>query len=408
MRRRKFLTAAGLASAGMLLPVGCSSWIAQSADTKNTKNSKRLVVVFLRGAVDGLNIVVPHQSEEYYQARPTIAIADPGTKNGAIDLDGFFGLHPKLDDLIPLWKQQNLAFIQSSGSPIVERSHFQAQDYIENGTPGNVKTLDGWMNRLLAQLPQEQPTQALNVALTTPYILKGKMAIANLKPGKNSTAPIATDRIPVSQAFNSLYDGTDELSKAFQAGTKARKIVLDNLSQEMKTASRGAANVNAFVDDAAEVARLMVSNARTQLAFMQIGGWDTHINQNSVLDRLLPSLGLGLATLAKGLEPIFSDTVIVVISEFGRTVKENGTKGTDHGYGNAMWLLGGAVRGGKIYGDWSGLEESALDENRDLPVTTDYRSVFSTILQDHLSVPRDRLEQVFPGYKSSNPIDFLA
>ena len=405
MRRRKFLTAAGLATAGMLLPVGCNSWIAQQADASN---NKRLVVVFLRGAVDGLSAVVPHQSAEYYQARPTIAIAAPKTKNGVLDLDGFFGLHPKLKDLMPLWKQKKLAFVQGSGSPILERSHFQAQDYIENGTPGIAKTQDGWMNRLLAQLPQDQATQALNVGLTTPYILKGKMAIANLKPGKNSTAPIATDRIPVSQAFKSLYDGTDELSKAFQAGTKAREIVLADLNREMKISSRGAANVNAFVDDAAEVARLMVGNARSQLAFMQIGGWDTHINQNSVLDRLLPSLGEGLATLAQGLEPIFSDTVVVVISEFGRTVKENGTKGTDHGYGNVMWLMGGAVRGGNIYGEWSGLEQSALFENRDLPVTTDYREILSTILQKHLLVPGDRLDQVFPGYKPSDKIDFLA
>ena len=406
MSRRKFLTAAGLVTAGILLPVGSHSWVARKAKA-DAKNNKRLVVVFLRGAVDGLNVVVPHQSAQYYQSRPTIAIPAPKTKNGALDLDGFFGLHPKLKDLMPLWKQKQLAFVQSSGLSILERSHFQAQDYLENGTPGIAKTQDGWMNRLLAQLPQERPTQALNVGVTTPYILKGKLAIANLKPGKNSLAPMPTDKLLVSQAFNSLYSGTDKLSKAYQAGTKARKIVLADLNLEMMMASRGAQNADAFADDAAEVARLMVGNAQTQLAFMQIGGWDTHINQNLILDRLLPSLGQGLATLAQGLEAIFSETIIVVISEFGRTVKENGTKGTDHGHGNAMWLLGGAVRGGKIYGEWSGLEPSALVENRDLPVTTDYREVLSTIMQEHLLIDDEGLNQIFPGYKPSNKIDFL-
>ncbi|NJL52554.1 MAG: DUF1501 domain-containing protein, partial [Hydrococcus sp. SU_1_0] len=158
---------------------------------------------------------------------------------------------------------------------------------------------------------------------------------------------------------------------------------------------------------AGEVAKLMVGNAKTQLAFMEIGGWDSHVNQNSLLERSLPSLGEGLATLAQGLEPIFADTVIVVMSEFGRTVRENGNKGTDHGFGNAMWLLGGAVGGRKVYGDWLGLDQAALYENRDLPVTTDFREVFSVILEQHLAVPGDRLKLIFPHYQRTNKIDFL-
>lgn len=405
MKRRNFLRAASLAAGGMLLPIGCNSWVAQQA---HAINRKRLVVVFLRGAVDGLNIVVPHQSAEYYEARPTIAIPYPQQPNGTLDLDGFFGLHPQLKDLMPLWHRQQLAFVHSSGSPVLERSHFQAQDYLENGTPGIKNTEDGWMNRLLAQLPRDGLTQALNVGVTTPYILQGKMTISSLKPGINSAAPIATDRLPVREAFGQLYSGDDPLSKAYQTGSKARDIVLKELSQEMIMASGGAKNVNAFVDDAAEVAQLMVGNARTQLAFMDVGGWDSHINQNSLLDRLLPSLGEGLATLVKGLEPIFADTVIVVMSEFGRTVRENGNKGTDHGFGNVMWLMGGGVRGGHVYGDWLGLSPSALHKNRDLPVTTDFREILSSILQNHLSVQSDRLNQVFPNYQLANQIDFLA
>ncbi|MBW4537299.1 MAG: DUF1501 domain-containing protein [Pleurocapsa minor HA4230-MV1] len=404
MRRRNFLTAAGLATGGMLLPIGCNSWVAQQV---NSKNRKRLVVVFLRGAVDGLNMVIPHQEAEYYEARPTIAIPYPQQPQGTLDLDGFFGLHPQLKELMPFWNRQQLAFVHASGSPVLERSHFQAQDYWENGTPGVKDTPDGWMNRLLAQLPQDRPTQAVNVGVTTPYILKGQMAIASLKPGLNSAVPIPSDNLAVRQAFSQLYSGSDPLSQAYQTGSKARDIVMSELAQEMIEASRGAKRVNAFVDDAVEVAKLMVGNAQTQLAFMQIGGWDTHVNQNPLLERLLPSLGEGLATLAHGLEPIFADTVIAVISEFGRTVRENGNKGTDHGYGNVIWLLGGAVRGGNVYGEWLGLGESAIEQNRDLPVTTDFREIFSAILHQHLSVPSDRLNQVFPNFHLANKINFL-
>ena len=404
MRRRNFLTAAGLAAGGMLLPIGCSSWVAQV----NASNRKRLVVVFLRGAVDGLNIVIPHQASEYYEARPTIAVPYPQQQDGALDLDGFFGLHPKLKDLLPLWKEKQLAFVHSCGSPIVERSHFLAQDYLENGTPGVINTNDGWMNRLLAQLPQESLTQALNVGVTTPYILKGKMEVASLQPGKNSVASIPTDRPRVKAAFSKLYSGTDELSQAFQAGSKAREVILTELNQEMMMASRGAKNVNAFVDDAAEVAKLMVGNAQTQLAFMEIGGWDSHVNQDPLFERLLPSLGEGLATLTEGLEPILDDTVIVVMSEFGRTVRENGNKGTDHGFGNVMWLLGGAVKGKEVYGDWLGLSESALYKNRDLPVNTDFREVLSQIIVNHLAVPSDRLNQIFPDYQFADSLNVIA
>ena len=404
MKRRRFLTAAGLAAGGMLLPIGCNSWVAQ---TSSSDTRQRLIVVLLRGGVDGLNIVVPHQTTEYYEARPTIAIPYPKTKDGAIDLDGFFGLHPQLQDLMPLWKEKKLAFVHASGSSVLERSHFQAQDYLENGTPGKKNTQDGWMNRLLAQLPQDRPTQALNVGVTTPYILKGEMPIASLKPGKHSIAPISTDRPPVDRAFSSLYSGKDDLSKAYQVGKKAREIVLSDLKQEMMSASRDAKSANAFVDDAAEVAKLMVGNAKTQLAFMEIGGWDTHINQKPAFDNLLPSLGQGLATLAAELEPIFADTVIAVVSEFGRTVEENGNNGTDHGYGNVTWLMGGNIKGGKVYGDWQGLSQSVLVENRDLPVTTDFRDIFSPILHQHLSVPRDRLELIFPNYEYTNELNFL-
>ncbi|MDJ0651279.1 MAG: DUF1501 domain-containing protein [Xenococcaceae cyanobacterium MO_188.B19] len=405
MKRRKLLQTIALASGSMLLPVGCNSWVAKEVSGIN--NRKRLVTIFLRGAIDGLNVVVPHQDSGYYEARPTIAVPYPGEKGGAIDLDGFFGLHPGLKDILPLWKEKSLAFIHNSGSPNPTRSHFDAQDYMESGTPGVKSTADGWMNRLLFSLPQDRPTQAINVGNTTPKILQGKMAVANLTPGKNSTRPIAIDRPRVSAAFDLMYAGQDSLSKAYQEGTKARGIILEELNQEMMSANGNAGSVNKFVDDAGEVAQLMVSDARTQLAFMEVGGWDTHIGQKATFKRSLPNLGKGLATLAKGLGSLYSDTVIVVISEFGRTVKENGNGGTDHGHGNVMWLLGGGINGGKIYHQWQGLGESELYQGRDLPVEIDFRNAIAEIMKQHLSISNQDLAYIFPQYKLANSLNLL-
>ena len=405
MKRRKFISAASLAAGGMLIPVGLNSWVAQGV-AKSA--AKRMIVVMLRGGMDGLNVVIPYGEANYYQTRPTIAVPRPGEKGGAIDLDGVFGLHPQLKNIMPFWKGQSLGLVHASGLPLAERSHFQAQDYLENGTPGIKNTRDGWMNRLLQELSQDSLTQALNVGLTTPYILKGEMKIANLKPGRDSAGAIPTDNPVISKAFDRLYNGDDAISQAYQDGRKARAKILADLNQEMMSASRGAKNVDAFVDDAGEVARLMLGNAKTQIAFMEIGGWDSHINQNNILDRLLRPLGDGLAILAQDLESIYSDTVVVVMSEFGRTAKENGTKGTDHGHGNVMLVLGGAVRGGKVHGEWLGLNESNLHQGRDLPVTTDYREVLGHILQDHLSVSQAGISRVFPDYKFTNKINLLA
>ena len=405
MKRRKLLQTASLAAAGILTPVGWNSWVAKGM--AQTNNRQRLVVIFLRGAVDGLNVVVPHQESDYYAARPTIAVPYPGEKEGVIDLDGFFGLNPALADIVPLWKQNTLAFVHACGSPDETRSHFDAQDYMETGTPGVKATDDGWMNRLFGTMPKDRPTQALNVGNSTPRILQGEMPIASITPGKNSARALPIDRPNIGKAFDLLYSQNDALSKAYQEGREARNVVLAELNEEMMSSARGAKNADIFVDDAIEVAKLMVGNARTQLAFMEIGGWDTHINQQDSLNKSLKSLGQGLATLARELQPIYSNTAIVVMSEFGRTVKENGNRGTDHGHGNVLWLLGGGVRGGQIYGDWQGLSESVLYEERDLPVTTDFREAIATVLQQHMQVSDADLGQIFPGYKLAGNLNLL-
>ncbi len=405
MKRRKFLHTAGLVTGGMLLPVGCHSSIVKGVAVPNSR--KRLVVIFLRGGIDGLSVVVPHQETDYYKARPTLAIPYPGEKGGVLDLDGFFGLHPALEDLMPLWKQGSLAFIHCCGSPNDTRSHFDAQDYMESGTPGVKKTADGWMNRLLATLPQDRPTQALNVGNTTPRILRGSMPVASIAPGKNSISFLHTDKPHISDVFDPLYAGSDEVSQAYQQGRQAREIILGQLKAEMMSASQGAPPANYFVDDAVEVAKLMVGDARTQLAFMSIGDWDTHIDQKSHLNQSLKPLGQGLATLVKELDSIYSDTVIMVMSEFGRTVKENGNGGTDHGRGNVFWLLGGGIRGGKVYGEWTGLAESQLEQGRDLPVTMDFREAIALVLTQHLQISTADLRQILPGYQPSGNLNLL-
>ncbi|MGK7898108.1 MAG: DUF1501 domain-containing protein [Xenococcus sp. (in: cyanobacteria)] len=405
MKRRKFLEHLALATGGMLIPVGRQTWVARSANQVN--NPQRLVVILLRGGIDGLNVVVPHQEPNYYDLRPAIAIPYPGEPQGVIDLDGFFGLHPALSDLVPLWKRKNIAFVCNSGSPDNTRSHFDAQDYIESGTPGRKSTSDGWMNRLLANLPADRITQALNVGITTPKILQGTMAVANLRPGKNSLHKLPIDRPAINQAFARLYNDDSELAQAYRKGIEAREIIMAELQPEMNSASGNANSVNGFVDDAKEVGKLIRSDARTQLAFMNIAGWDTHMGEKNILQHSLPHLGKGLATLIKELGHIYSNTAIIAISEFGRTVKENGNQGTDHGHGNVMWLLGGGIRGGQIYGKWEGLEDSTLYEGRDLPVTTDFREVISSILVNHMAISQSKLGNIFPGYQFQNSLNFI-
>lgn len=404
MQRRDLLKAAG---AGLLLPLGRSGWCATPAP--GTRPGRRLVVVFLRGAVDGLSVVVPHAEEAYYRARPSIAIARPGADGGALDLDGRFGLHPALAPLLPLWQAGRLGFVQASGSPDGTRSHFDAQDYMESGTPGRKSTADGWLNRLLGTLPAQapaSPTRAVSIGAVLPRIWAGTQPVANIAAGAAAARPSLLDRPKVGDAFARLYGGDDRLSRAYQESREAHREVMSAmdagaLEQEMTAADNGAPLPNGFPEDAARLATLMRGEARVQLAFMALGGWDTHANQGAATGQLanrLAPLGQGLAVLARRLGPLLDDTVIVVMSEFGRTARQNGNGGTDHGHGNAMWLIGGGVAGGKVHGRWPGLEDAALNEGRDLAVTTDFRQVLADVAQRHLQLDDKRLSAVFPGY----------
>ncbi len=406
IKRRKFLEKAGLLVLSSLVPIGLNGWIAKAAN--QSQNRQNLIVILLRGGLDGLSVLVPHQDANYYQARPNVALAIPKEKDGVIDLDGYFGINPSLEELMPLWRNKTLAFVHNCGmSNYATRSHFDAQYFIENGTPGIKATPDGWLNRLLAILPQDSVTQAINFGNLTPLILSGKMPVANLPVGKEATNQLPIDQPQIQELFDRLYAGKDPLSMAYQEGRRAREIIKAELETEMIQSSQGDQSANSFAKNSQNLAKLIKGNAQTQIAFIGIGAWDTHIGQKALLGRSLSAFGQGLTKLVQELGSAYQDTVIVVMSEFGRTVQENGNRGTDHGHGNIMWLLGGSLKGGQLYGKWSGLEESDLYEGRDLPVNTDFREVILSVLDGHLQINSSQFNRIFPGYQFRDQLSLV-
>ncbi len=407
MNRRQFLIQSSLCSASTLISIGTHDWASHSSAAINP-NAPRLIVVLLRGAIDGLSVVVPYRESTYYIDRPSIAIPQPGQPNGALDLDGRFGLHPALAPLLPLWQQKSLAFVHACGSNDETRSHFDAQDYLESGTPGIKATRDGWMNRLLGIMADKNPIQAVSVGSTTPRILLGKVAVANLASGRGASKRLQLDKPQVASAFDRMYGTNNAIGRTYNEGKIARAELLKDLDAEMKMANNGAPLPNGFPSDAQRLARLMARDPRIQVSFLAVGGWDTHINQGASqgqLARNLAQLGNGLVALKEGLGDAYQHTSIVVMSEFGRTVKENGNGGTDHGHGNVMWLLGGGINGGKVYGKWAGLAPEQRYQGRDLAITTDFRDVLGTVLTRKLAVNDTQLQRIFPKY-TGQMLDF--
>ncbi|MBW4621334.1 MAG: DUF1501 domain-containing protein [Cyanosarcina radialis HA8281-LM2] len=403
INRRKFLQQISLTSGAAIVAIGSHGWIAKSVNGQT--NRQRTIVIFLRGGADGLNIVVPYGESAYYDYRPQIAIAPPGDSQGALELDDRFGLNPALAALMPLWQQGSLAFVHACGYPEATQSHFDAQKYMEVGSTNIRRSLDGWMNRLLSELSTPAPTKAVGLGATMPRILSGRMPVALLPLGRNPQRPSPIDRPQISSLFDRLYTGNDSISKAYQQGRVAREQLLRDLEEEAMAADNGAPPPKGFAVDARKMARIMVKDPSTQLGFLDLGGWDTHVNQGKhegQLGRNLKSLGEGLAVLVQELGDIYSQTAIVVMSEFGRTARENGNGGTDHGSGNVMWLLGGSLKGRKVYGEWPGLSESQLLGGRYLKVTTDYRDVLASVLTQHMELNPEKLSAVLPGYSSSS------
>ena len=367
---------------------------------------KKLVVVMLRGAVDGLSVVAPYGEREYAASRPQIALGPPGADDGLIKLDSLFGLHPSLAPLKRHWDGGQLAFVHASGSPDPTRSHFDAQDYLESGTPGRKSTPDGWMNRLLSALPGEPaPTRAISQGSTPPRIFAGMASVATLGLGPNAMQRRAIDNPQMQASLAKLYAGDAQLSSTLRDTTQSRTEMNRSMAAAEPrsmdpTADAGAPSARSFAADARRLGTLIRKDPHTQLAFTAVGGWDTHVNQGAARGQLanrLASLGEGLYALSQGLGDTYKDTVIVVISEFGRTLRQNGNGGTDHGRGNVIWLMGGPVAGGQVLGEWPGLDASALADGRDLAVRTDFRQVLSPLLQRHLGLSETALATVFPN-----------
>jgi uncharacterized protein (DUF1501 family) len=404
MNRRAFLQALTWGGAASLA-TSRGAWALISPS--GAISTRRLIVVFMRGAVDGLSVVAPHNEANYYRLRSTIAIDKPGSANGAIDLDGRFGLHPSLAPLMPYWAQGSLAFVHAAGSPDATRSHFDGQDNIESGTPGNKATPDGWLNRLEGVLPATEearsaPTRAISVGALLPRIFKGRNRVTTIASGAAAVRPTVLDRPSVSRAFEAIYKGDPGMGPMFADYVAARSDVraaLEQADPEMQAANNGAPSAYAFASDAARLGALMRRDPRAQLGFLAISGWDTHANQggaNGQLASLLSPFAQGMSALVRSLGPVYAQTAIVVISEFGRTVAQNGNAGTDHGHGNVMWLLGGSVAGGKVHGEWPGLDDGALHDGRDLAITTDYRTVLAEVCERHLRLSDVDLSDVFP------------
>lgn len=362
-----------------------------------------LVVVFLRGAVDGLNVLVPYAEPNYYRLRSSIAIAPPGQANSAIDLDGRFGLHPALSAIKPLWDQGSLGFVVASGSPQATRSHFDAQDLMETATPRTKTSNSGWLNRLAQQLPHQNLLKALNVGNTVPRALSGPYSVAVLGSGVQATRPSALDREAMLQSLERLYANDPQLLKLARDAAQSRREIQGMLTAPVPgadpSADAGSISAQGFALDASRLGHLMRRDSTIRLAFIPVGGWDTHVNQGGHSGQLatrLQALSEGLALLVHSLGERYRSTTILVMSEFGRTARQNGSGGTDHGSGNALWLLGGTVDGGRHHGLWPGLDSSALHEGRDLAITTDFRSVLQQVVGRTMGLTDRALSSVFP------------
>src|SRR5215468_11772643 len=363
----------------------------------------RLVVIFQRGAADGLNIVVPHGERAYYAMRPSINIP----RNAVLDLDGFFGLHPALSPLEPIWNQKHLALVHAAGSPDPTRSHFDAQDFMESGTPGLKATNDGWLNRTLHSMPagDKSPFRAISLGPALPRILNGPepaVAVNNINEfgvgGRNpSAAPIAnTFEAMYSQSADTVLNGTG------QETFDAVKMLKSADPAKYKPAPGANYPRGRFGESLRQLAQLIKANLGVQVAFADIGGWDHHVNEGSTqgqIANVLREFSQSLSAFWIDLGDLADDTVIVTMSEFGRTARENGNRGTDHGHANVMFVMGGPVKGGKVYGQWPGLDQSQLYEGRDLALTTDFRRVIGEAIDRHLG--NDKLAQVFPEFDNS-------
>src|SRR3984957_11535379 len=406
--RRIFLRNGALALVGTTAMPAFLTRAAFGAVAPGT-NNKRLVVIFQRGAADGLNIVVPHAEPQYYAMRPSINIP----RKAVIDLDGFFGLHPAMASFQPLWQQRHLAIVHAAGSPDPTRSHFDAQDFMESGTPGVKITDDGWLNRSLHAMPrpaQASAFRAIALGPSLPRILSGsEPAVAMNNINDFSVGGRGPKPSPVAATFEAMYDhSSDTLLHGTGEETFDAVKMLKAADPGKYTPAPGANYPKGRCGDSLrQLAQLIKANLGVQVAFADIGGWDHHVNEGSTegqIANVLSDFSQSLAAFWTDLGDLGEDTVVITMSEFGRTARENGNRGTDHGHANVMFVLGGPVRGGRVYGRWPGLDPSQLYEGRDLALTTDFRQVIGEAVARHMG--NKNLAAVFPGF-DNQPGKFL-
>ena len=407
--RRVWLKSSGLALAGF---AAAPSFLLRAAALEG-KRKKILVAVFQRGAVDGLNMVVPYFEDRYYELRPNLALPRPGNGDGAlVDLDGQFGLHPALEPLTTLWKNESLAIVHASGSPDATRSHFDAQDYMESGTPGNKGTRDGWLNRYLAgtEPAPSSPLRAVSVGPPARALAGDAPSVAIERV---RDFQLGEGRPQVSKAFEALYGGAgmaqrpveEQLQASSRETFEALRLVDEIRAKPYRPASGASYPRGRFGERLQQIAQLIKADVGLEVAFADSGGWDTHTNQDLQLRNLLGDLGQAIHAFTVDLGSQMQDVLLVTMSEFGRTVRENGNRGTDHGHANAILAVGAGVKGGKVYGDWPGLAQEQLHDGRDLALTTDFRDVFAEALERHCGVEDGAA--VFPGYSGGVRRGFL-
>ena len=404
MNRRYFLKQGGIAMAGLGSLAIAPGMLARAVAQTPGSGKKIFIAIFQRGAMDGLNAVIPYGEASYYSLRPNLAIPRPGTGEGAaIDLDGFFGLHPAMAPLKPFYESKELAIVHAVGSPDTTRSHFDAQDYMESGTPGVKSTTDGWLNRYMQAKPDAKatPFRAVAMGANLPRAMQGKapsVAMSNL----NDFAIRAGGGGSVQGGFEAMYAQT--VNEALRGAGRETFEAVDMLRRVNPRQYQPLPGVQyprgPYGERLRQIAQLIKSGIGLEVAFTDLGGWDTHANQGASQGQLalrLTEFSQGIAALYQDLKGQAEDVVILTMTEFGRTAKENGNRGTDHGHASVMFMLGGNVNGGKVQGQWPGLRTDQLYEGRDLAVTTDFRDVFGEVLKSHLRV-KD-LGLVFPGYQ---------
>lgn len=399
INRRAFVRGGALAMMSFGLDplfLGRAAYAGSGAGTAG----KTLVCLFQRGAVDGLSMIVPHGDDAYYRERPRIGIG----REAVLDLDGQFGFHPALRSLLPRWTAGELAVIHAVGSPDSTRSHFDAQDYMESGTPGRKATRDGWINRYCqhAREHADTPFRAVAFGPQLPRALAGSapaLAIDDLRTFGLQTRARGSDRL--TRAFEDLYQGaaTGVLSTSSAEAFEAVRMLRAADPSRHGPAAGAEYPRGRLGTSMRQIAQLIRADLGLEIAFADVGGWDTHVNQGAAGGQLAARLGElaeAINAFVTDLGPRMKDVVLLTMSEFGRTVRENGTSGTDHGHGTAMMVLGGGVRGGRVLGRWPGLAPEQRFEGRDLAVTTDFRALFAEVLQGHLGAAA--LEPVFPGF----------